>query len=50
MTYSKTDSKRTVKLSIIDFAGSERTGSSTGLGFRFKEGINKSLLAIRKLH
>uniref|UniRef100_A0A1A9UWC7 Kinesin motor domain-containing protein n=1 Tax=Glossina austeni TaxID=7395 RepID=A0A1A9UWC7_GLOAU len=48
MTDSKTGSKRMVKLSMIDLAGSERAASSKGLRLRFKEGasINKSLLAL----
>uniref|UniRef100_A0A1B0G3A9 Kinesin motor domain-containing protein n=1 Tax=Glossina morsitans morsitans TaxID=37546 RepID=A0A1B0G3A9_GLOMM len=48
MTEPKTGSKRMVKLSMIDLAGSERAASTKGLGLRFKEGasINKSLLAL----
>ncbi|XP_059613334.1 kinesin-like protein KIF18A [Phlebotomus argentipes] len=44
----KTSQKRTVKLSMIDLAGSERASSTKGIGVRFKEGasINKSLLAL----
>ncbi|XP_055689534.1 kinesin-like protein KIF18A isoform X2 [Lutzomyia longipalpis] len=44
----KTGQKRTVKLSMIDLAGSERASSTKGIGVRFKEGasINKSLLAL----
>lgn len=40
--------KNTVKLSMIDLAGSERAASTKGIGVRFKEGasINKSLLAL----
>lgn len=40
--------KNTVKLSMIDLAGSERAASTKGIGQRFKEGasINKSLLAL----
>ncbi|XP_055619171.1 kinesin-like protein KIF18A [Toxorhynchites rutilus septentrionalis] len=40
--------KKTVKLSMIDLAGSERAASTKGIGIRFKEGanINKSLLAL----
>lgn len=46
---SKTSgAKNTVKLSMIDLAGSERAASTKGIGIRFKEGasINKSLLAL----
>ncbi|XP_059219682.1 kinesin-like protein KIF18A isoform X3 [Stomoxys calcitrans] len=48
MTDRKTDTKRMVKLSMIDLAGSERAASTKGIGVRFKEGasINKSLLAL----
>uniref|UniRef100_A0A1A9ZCB4 Kinesin motor domain-containing protein n=1 Tax=Glossina pallidipes TaxID=7398 RepID=A0A1A9ZCB4_GLOPL len=48
VTDSKTGSKRMVKLSMIDLAGSERAASSRGSSLRFKEGasINKSLLAL----
>uniref|UniRef100_A0A1A9Z0N0 Kinesin motor domain-containing protein n=1 Tax=Glossina pallidipes TaxID=7398 RepID=A0A1A9Z0N0_GLOPL len=48
MTDSKTGSKRMVKLSMIDLAGSERAASSGGSRLRFKEGasINKSLLSL----
>ncbi|CAD7082178.1 unnamed protein product [Hermetia illucens] len=48
MTEKKTGQKRTVKLSMIDLAGSERAASTKGIGVRFKEGasINKSLLAL----
>ncbi|XP_030372898.1 kinesin-like protein KIF18A [Scaptodrosophila lebanonensis] len=48
MTDRKTGTKRTVKLSMIDLAGSERAASTKGIGMRFKEGasINKSLLAL----
>ncbi|XP_017842913.1 kinesin-like protein KIF18A [Drosophila busckii] len=48
MTDRKTGAKRSVKLSMIDLAGSERAASTKGLGMRFKEGasINKSLLAL----
>ncbi|XP_001354313.2 kinesin-like protein KIF18A [Drosophila pseudoobscura] len=48
ITDRKTDTKRTVKLSMIDLAGSERAASTKGIGVRFKEGasINKSLLAL----
>lgn len=48
MTEKKTGQKRTVKLSMIDLAGSERAASTKGTGIRFKEGasINKSLLAL----
>lgn len=44
----KSGQKRTVKLSMIDLAGSERASSTKGIGVRFKEGasINKSLLAL----
>ncbi|XP_058462733.1 kinesin-like protein KIF18A [Malaya genurostris] len=43
-----TGQKKTVKLSMIDLAGSERAASTKGIGIRFKEGanINKSLLAL----
>lgn len=43
-----TQRKNTVKLSMIDLAGSERAASTKGIGIRFKEGasINKSLLAL----
>jgi kinesin family member 18/19 len=52
MTDKSTSQKRTVKLSMIDLAGSERAASNfkskTGSNQRFKEGanINKSLLAL----
>ncbi|XP_065361380.1 kinesin-like protein KIF18A [Calliphora vicina] len=48
MTDRKTGTKRMVKLSMIDLAGSERAASTKGIGMRFKEGasINKSLLAL----
>lgn len=48
ITDHKTGAKRSVKLSMIDLAGSERAASTKGLGMRFKEGasINKSLLAL----
>ncbi|EDV97647.1 kinesin-like protein KIF18A [Drosophila grimshawi] len=48
ITDRKTGNKRSVKLSMIDLAGSERASSTKGLGMRFKEGasINKSLLAL----
>ncbi|XP_075162108.1 kinesin-like protein at 67A [Haematobia irritans] len=48
MTDRKTGTKRMVKLSMIDLAGSERAASTKGIGVRFKEGasINKSLLAL----
>ncbi|XP_052872490.1 kinesin-like protein KIF18A [Anopheles cruzii] len=48
MVDKKTGQKRSVKLSMIDLAGSERAASTKGLGLRFKEGanINKSLLAL----
>lgn len=48
MTDRKTGTKRMVKLSMIDLAGSERAASTKGIGIRFKEGasINKSLLAL----
>uniref|UniRef100_A0A182LX65 Kinesin motor domain-containing protein n=1 Tax=Anopheles culicifacies TaxID=139723 RepID=A0A182LX65_9DIPT len=48
MVEKKTGQKRTVKLSMIDLAGSERAASTKGIGIRFKEGanINKSLLAL----
>ncbi|KAL5291992.1 KIF18A family protein [Megaselia abdita] len=48
MVDRKTGQKRTVKLSMIDLAGSERAASTKGNGLRFKEGanINKSLLAL----
>uniref|UniRef100_A0A182FFJ4 Uncharacterized protein n=1 Tax=Anopheles albimanus TaxID=7167 RepID=A0A182FFJ4_ANOAL len=48
MCDKKTGQKRSVKLSMIDLAGSERAASTKGLGIRFKEGanINKSLLAL----
>lgn len=48
MTNKLTTQKRTVKLSMIDLAGSERAASTKGIGMRFKEGasINKSLLAL----
>lgn len=44
----KTNQKKTVKLSMIDLAGSERAASTKCMGLRFKEGanINKSLLAL----
>lgn len=48
MVDKKTSTKRTVKLSMIDLAGSERAQSTKCKGLRFKEGanINKSLLAL----
>lgn len=48
MTDRSSSMKKTVKLSMIDLAGSERAASTKGLGLRFKEGanINKSLLAL----
>uniref|UniRef100_A0A1A9W4C1 Kinesin motor domain-containing protein n=1 Tax=Glossina brevipalpis TaxID=37001 RepID=A0A1A9W4C1_9MUSC len=48
MTDATTNSKRLVKLSMIDLAGSERSSSTKCFGLRFKEGasINKSLLAL----
>lgn len=48
MVEKKTSMKRTVKLSMIDLAGSERAQSTKCKGLRFKEGanINKSLLAL----
>ncbi|XP_070498276.1 kinesin-like protein KIF18A [Chironomus tepperi] len=48
MVEKKTNTKRTVKLSMIDLAGSERAQSTKCKGLRFKEGanINKSLLAL----
>lgn len=48
MTDIRTSVKRTVKLSMIDLAGSERAASTKCMGLRFKEGasINKSLLAL----
>lgn len=48
MTTKTTGQKRTVKLSMIDLAGSERGSSTKCIGQRFKEGasINKSLLAL----
>lgn len=48
MTNKTTGEKRTVKLSMIDLAGSERGSSTKCVGQRFKEGasINKSLLAL----
>lgn len=48
MVEKKTSTKRTVKLSMIDLAGSERAQSTKCKGLRFKEGanINKSLLAL----
>lgn len=48
MTDKKTNTKRFVKLSMIDLAGSERAASTQCKGLRFKEGanINKSLLAL----
>lgn len=48
MVDKKTSQKRTVKLSMIDLAGSERAQSTKCIGMRFKEGanINKSLLAL----
>lgn len=48
MTDKKTSVRRTVKLSMIDLAGSERAQSTKCVGLRFKEGanINKSLLAL----
>lgn len=48
MTNRTSNEKRTVKLSMIDLAGSERGSSTKCVGQRFKEGasINKSLLAL----
>lgn len=48
MTNKMSGEKRTVKLSMIDLAGSERGSSTKCIGQRFKEGasINKSLLAL----
>ncbi|XP_058832309.1 kinesin-like protein KIF18A [Topomyia yanbarensis] len=48
MVDKATGQKKTVKLSMIDLAGSERAASTRGIGIRFKEGanINKSLLAL----
>lgn len=48
MTNKASGQKRTVKLSMIDLAGSERGSSTKCIGQRFKEGasINKSLLAL----
>lgn len=48
MTNKTSGEKRTVKLSMIDLAGSERGSSTKCIGQRFKEGasINKSLLAL----
>lgn len=48
MTNIKTSVRQTVKLSMIDLAGSERAQSTKCKGLRFKEGanINKSLLAL----
>lgn len=48
MIDKKTSTKRTVKLSMIDLAGSERAQSTKCKGLRFKEGanINRSLLAL----
>lgn len=48
MVEKRTSTKRTVKLSMIDLAGSERAQSTKCKGLRFKEGanINKSLLAL----
>ncbi|XP_055607885.1 kinesin-like protein KIF18A [Uranotaenia lowii] len=48
MVDKTTGQKKTVKLSMIDLAGSERAASTKGIGIRFKEGanINKSLLAL----
>lgn len=48
MIDKKTNTKRTVKLSMIDLAGSERAQSTKCKGLRFKEGanINRSLLAL----
>ncbi|XP_034104570.1 kinesin-like protein KIF18A isoform X1 [Drosophila albomicans] len=48
ITDRTTGTKRSVKLSMIDLAGSERAASTKGMGMRFKEGasINKSLLAL----
>ncbi|XP_055321638.1 kinesin-like protein KIF18A isoform X2 [Sitodiplosis mosellana] len=48
MTNKVSNQKRTVKLSMIDLAGSERGSSTKCIGQRFKEGasINKSLLAL----
>lgn len=48
MTDKKFGQKKTVKLSMIDLAGSERAASTKCTGKRFQEGasINKSLLAL----
>lgn len=48
MIHKDSGQKNTVKLSMIDLAGSERAASTKGVGMRFKEGasINKSLLAL----
>lgn len=48
MVEKMTGKKQTVKLSMIDLAGSERAASTKCMGMRFKEGasINKSLLAL----
>lgn len=48
MIDKKSNIRRTVKLSMIDLAGSERAQSTKCIGLRFKEGanINKSLLAL----
>lgn len=48
MTDKKSDLSRTVKLSMIDLAGSERGSSASHEDQRFKEGtsINKSLLTL----
>lgn len=48
MIHRVSGQKNTVKLSMIDLAGSERAASTKGIGQRFKEGasINKSLLAL----